>query len=473
MPNTNESAAAAAVADNTGLENILNAADAADKQAVDYSDAGVHSFLEEELTKLYAAGDADADKADDAPAAKEEEKTDKKDISQPDPEETEETPDEEGEEDKEEPAEEDRNVFEEEENLPILTDEAIDEQYPRAPHSIRNELKRTANFARKYEDFVNKIGGQDMIPVAATITEALKNRDHNGVFVSLVTSLGLPAFSEILDSAVDLAFVQPAVQDSPQTDDSKWFLGRMNEIANKAFESRFGKGIDAGTVDRLVRLQKVGALDLESLEELYADELKPENSPAVERLQAELAREREEKAKLQQEQEQEKAAEAEKRSQFFDTVTATSVEKGFEPLFEKSVLRTEKADAPEEVAVKEALRQAVVLRAQEAFRKSEAYKTLRDRFQTGEANTSVFTADLSSAVGAAVRDAKPFAAKFERLFKNVYAGKRNAAVVKEPLKPAEAKTPTDTKQYEGTKSYKQMSDAEWNEYQKKVLAGLN
>lgn len=455
------------------LEQVLNSAEEAAQNAVDFSEAGVTDFLTEELNKLLAEPKTEDAKRQEeiqreahSAEVTEEAKEPETDVSQLLEEDSANKPE-------TDEAGEEESVFEREENQPILSDEEIDERFERTPHAIRNELKRVSVFARQYQDFVDSIGGQDFVPVAANITKALSSRDHNGVFTSLVTSLGLPSFADILESAVNLAFVQPAEQEA-NTEESRWFLNRMKEIADQNFEARYGKGLNTEVIDRLVRLNRVGAFDLDSLEELYADELKPENSAAVERLQQELAREREEKEALKRREEAEQQQEAEKRAEIFDNLADQSIEKAFEPTFSSSVLRAEKGDKPEDTAVKEALRQAIILHAQSEFRKAEGYKTLRERFAGGEARTAVFTADLGAAVSKARTETRLFAAKFERLYKDVLAGKRNSQVLapKETVK-TEEKQPTATIQFDtGGKSTREMTDEEFDAYMKRSLAAI-
>lgn len=141
----------------------------------------------------------------------------------------------------------------------IPSKEAILKKHNRVPNSAKDDLVMYADNWRADREKLNSIGGEQgaevLKPIADLLTKPdIQPDDTFGAWSTIVTTNPTAAHQLLVDGATNLLF----------TTENDPFAREMAKKGDAVLQSRFGEGVTAEHIEKLVMLEKGGVIDLDN-----------------------------------------------------------------------------------------------------------------------------------------------------------------------------------------------------------------
>lgn len=326
--------------------------------------------------------------------------------------------------------------------------ESLKAKYPRQSKDLIAEAAEFAGQAKKGNEFIQQIGGDEYIEPMAIIAQGLKESKPAQIFQGIVQIGNQNTLLDVVGNAIHLAVNK--AKGFQETEETKEFGEKLELVTNTILSEKFGEQVSLDKLESLVKYDQLGWVEaIERWKEAgYVD---PDEFDEMLEADKEPAKFLTLKQQLQKESEAKLAAEAKlnevestKLSQVeidFDKTNTDSLESVLEGVvWKKSALKDLDTDPAELKEEKAAFRALLLKEAKEHFRSSPDRKELLNAFKRGEQNSPNYKQTLTSAVNSAILQTKEKTGFYERIIAKLYGNTRNGQIAKS-VKPS---TPTQS-----------------------------
>lgn len=314
---------------------------------------------------------------------------------------------------------------------------ALREKYPRnASDAVLKETAEYAASARKYNEFVNDLGGEAFAEPVKKIASALRTGNSDSFFTGIHETGGSDGLISVIAGALDLAILRPQQFLDDKNNEAAVAFGKaLTGVSEAAFKERFGSDLTMAKIERAVDLVRQGwvdkidqwkeseeGIDFEEAEEL----LKIDNDP---KLKAVLK----EKARLEAE-----LLERDTAGKANETLTRRALEAGFSIEAEKNItsafesiiwrnspLKERETDDADAAEVKRIMRSSIKQDAINAFHSSPEKASLQKDFGLGKSGTALWRSAFANAVNAAILRTKAANRSAEQVIVKLQGQTRN------------------------------------------------
>lgn len=355
----------------------------------------------------------------------------------------------------------------------ILTDEQINEQFLRAPKGIREYAIAASREARAGRELTQKIGGEFFVEPLSKIAQGIQNGENLNIFHGILEAGGVDSFAEVLDDALQLALI--TTQQSEPTNEGERFLSqRCKEMVNQILETRFGENASIENIEKLLKYERDGYLNVSDVDSFYNDNKENEDNPLVKSLKSQVDT-------LQQQLNSQKTSETEQQNaqeravtEKFTELSDSSLSKMMNDLvYKNSVIMPLEADSPEDKQAKATVKTLLDAFIGNKFKSDASFKVLQDSFKKGNQNTANFQTKFTNLIDTTISEARDLVSGIEAIFAaKISAGRNNQLLNGQTTPPGNPEQPLVPTQTAAPKAPAQMSEEEHHKWLRDQIAQL-
>ncbi len=318
---------------------------------------------------------------------------------------------------------------------------ALKEKYPRQKAELYEEAARYAEKARKGDETILKMGGEELIEPVSKIVTGLRTSDPQSFFEGIVEAGSSESLLDVTGHSTYLALIKAkewaANTEVPELAE----IGTaMIENTNATFVAAFGEGITLDIMHELVQLHKIGLteawarwkdqeyVDSSEFDSMVEASNNPEQFASLREKSKKTEAELTEARKKLDAQETTKASAVEAK---FASESAAQIEKSLtEIVWAKSVLKELASDTAELKETKAEFRSNLIAIATKAFKTSDDYRLLETAYKRGDGNNLKFRESLTRAMNKTLLTIKEKNSIYERTIAGLYGKQRNFQLAK-------------------------------------------